>query len=135
GGLVLDGAPQAAQRVDVLDLAARAELGVAAASHRDVAVDAHRAFFHLAVGGADGDEDRPELRDVGASLVDGAQVGLADDLEQRHAGAVVVDERVGGVVDPTAAADVRRLAGVLLEVGPLDAGDLAVRQLEPALGV
>jgi hypothetical protein len=34
-------------------------------------------------------------------------------------------------VDPAATADVGRLAGVLLEVRPLDAGDLAVGQLEP----
>ena len=31
-----------------------------------------------------------------------ADVGPAHDLDQRHAGAVVVDERVVGAVDPTA---------------------------------
>ena len=51
---------------------------------------------------------------------------------QRHAGAVVVDERVVGVVDATAAADVQRLAGVLLEVRALDADARAV-DLEPAV--
>ena len=59
--------------------------------------------------------------DVGPGLLGGADVGAADDLDQRHAGAVVVDERVVGAVDAAAAADVGGLAGVLLDVGPLDA--------------
>ena len=53
---------------------------------------------------------------------------------QRHAGAVVVDERVVGVVDPAAATDVLRLAGVLLEVRARDADARAV-DLEPAVDV
>jgi hypothetical protein len=40
-----------------------------------------------------------------------------------HAGPVVVDEGVQGVVDAPAAAHVGRLAGVLLEVGALDPDD------------
>ena len=46
---------------------------------------------------------------------------LGDDLDQRDAGAVVVDQRVVGAVDPAGgAADVQRLAGVLLHVRALD---------------
>jgi hypothetical protein len=47
---------------------------------------------------------------------------LGHDLDQRDAGPVVVDQRLGRAVDaPGRAADVQRLAGVLLEVHPLDA--------------
>ena len=47
---------------------------------------------------------------------------LGDDLDQRDAGPVVVHERLGRAVDAAGgAADVQRLAGVLLEVHPLDA--------------
>ena len=49
---------------------------------------------------------RAQLLDVALRLLGAADVGPADDLEQRHAGAVVVDERVVGVVDAAAATDV-----------------------------
>ena len=65
-----------------------------------------------------------------------ADVGPADDLDERHAGAVEVDQRGVAAVDAAAgAADVGRLAGVLLEVGPLDADAGAVGQVEPAVDV
>ena len=52
----------------------------------------------------------------------GAGDRLGDDLDQRDAGAVVVDQRILRTVDPSGrAADMQRLAGVLLEVNPLDA--------------
>ena len=120
-GLVLDGPAERAHRVEVLDLAAGAER-LARAVHADVGVDAHRALLHLGVGRADGDEDRPQLVDVLPGLLGAADVGPADDLDERHAGPVEVDQRGVAAVDPAAAAaDVRRLAGVLLEVRPLDA--------------
>ncbi len=54
-------------------------------------------------------------------LLAGAGDRLGDDLDQRDAGAVVVDQRVVGAVDaPGGAADVQRLAGVLLHVRALD---------------
>jgi hypothetical protein len=59
--------------------------------------------------------------------------GSRDDLDERDAGAVVVDERVVGIVDPPAAADVGGLAGVLFDVGALDADARAVGQLEVAV--
>ena len=47
---------------------------------------------------------------------------LGDDLDERDACPVVVDQGVGRSVDATGrAADVERLAGVLLEMDPLDA--------------
>ena len=46
---------------------------------------------------------------------------LGDDLDQRDAGPVVVDQRELRALDPAGgSADVQRLAGVLLHVGPLD---------------
>ena len=54
----------------------------------------------------------------------GARPGdrLGHDLHQRDARTVVVDQRVLGAVDPAGGpADVQRLAGVLLQVDPLDA--------------
>ena len=56
----------------------------------------------------------------GASVL-GAVDRLRDDLDERHAGAVVVDERVLGALDAAGrAADVGELAGVLLHVRALD---------------
>ena len=127
---VFDGTAEAAQRVDVLDLTACTELVITPAADRHVAVDAHRSLFHLAVGRPDRHEDRPQLGDIRAGLVGVADVGPTDDLEQRHTGTVVVDGGIAGVVDPATAAHMGGLAGVLLQVGPLDADHLARGQLE-----
>ncbi len=62
---------------------------------------------------------------------DAADVGPADDLDQRHTGPVEVDQRVAAAVDAsTRSAEVSALAGVLFEVGALDADALAARQVE-----
>ena len=129
--LVVDGPAERAQRVEVLDLAAGAP-GLAGAVDRHVGVDPHRPLLHLGVGHAGGQEDRAQLDGVLLGLLGGAHVGLGHDLDQRDAGAVVVDEAVAGVVDATAAADVVELAGVLLDVGPGDADPQARRQVEVA---
>ena len=134
-GLVVDGPAEAAQRVDVLDLAAGAELRVAHPSDRHVAVDPQGALLHLPVGGADRDEHRPQLVDVGPGVLRRTEIRPADDLEQRDARPVVVDQRVAGVVDPAPTPDVGGLARVLLEVGPFDAHPAPVGQLEPAVDV
>ena len=63
-----------------------------------------------------------------AGLGGAAQVGLGDDLDQRRAAAVEVDQRGAGAVDPARLADVDHLRRVLLEVGAVDA-DVA----EPAV--
>src|SRR5690606_12553386 len=80
-----------AERVDVLDLGAGAELGVALAAHRDVGVAAHRALRHVAVGNAQIKNDRMQLLEVGDCLLGAAQFRLGNDLQQRRAGAVEVD--------------------------------------------
>ena len=70
-------------------------------------------------------------------LLAGTHDRLGDDLDQRDAGAVVVDERVLRTVDAAGrATDVQRLAGVLLHVRALDldAEGLAVHlDVGPAL--
>src|SRR4029079_6938432 len=116
-GLVLDSTPDRPDAVDVLDLAASSTLG-AWRVHADVGVDAHAAFLHLGVGRADSQEDGAQFGDVLPGLLGRADVGAADDLDQRHTGAVEVDQRVVAAVDaPTGATEVRALAGVLLHVG------------------
>ncbi len=131
--LVLDRTADRADRVDVLDLAARPELG-AGQPDADVRVDAHGALLHLGVGRADGDEDRAELADVGLGLVGRPDVGTAHDLDERDAGTVEVDQREVAAVDATAApTDVGRLARVLLQVRAFDADADAAGQVEPAV--
>ena len=49
-----------------------------------------------------------------------AQIRLGDDLDQRRAAAVEVDQRGAGAVDPPGLADVDHLRRVLLEVGAVD---------------
>ena len=82
--------------------------------HRDVDVGAQVALLHVAVAGAEIAQDGPELGDVGLGLLGRAQVRLGDDLHQRHAGAVEIDQGVLRVLV------VDRLAGVLFEMQPLD---------------
>ena len=112
--LVLDRLLDVAVGIDVLDLAARAQR-TAGPAHRDVDVGAQIALLHVAVAGAEVAQDGAQLLHIGRRLLRRAHVGIGDDLHQRGAGAVEVDHgRVGiEVVD--------RLAGVLLQVQPLDA--------------
>ena len=115
-----------AQRVDVLGLGSRAERSVGGRAQGHVGVTAQRALLHPDVGDtqraqqvAQHGRRRPAPpRAPGPGPLD----RLGDDLDQRDAGAVVVEQRVVGPVDPAGRpADVQRLAGVLLHVRPLDA--------------
>jgi hypothetical protein len=107
-------------------------------SQRDVRVAAEVAALHVRVGDLDVAQDRAQGAQVGGGLGGRAQIRLAHDLEQRHAGAVEID--VGRV-----AADHRRivdrLARVLLHVDAVQAyaldRDLAAvldGHVQPALG-
>ena len=60
---------------------------------RHVGVAAERALFQVAVVDADEHQDLAQALQVLLGLGRAAQVGLADDLHQRHAGAVEVDQR------------------------------------------
>ena len=69
------------------------ERGLAHAPHRHVGVAAQRPLLHVAVRGADGDDGRAQQGQEPARLRGVAEVRLGDDLEQRGAGAVEVDDR------------------------------------------
>ena len=123
--LILDRLRNEAEAVDVLDLAARAQIAevarllelviVSGPADRHVYVGPQIALLHVPVAGAQIDQDGPDLLHIGHRLVRRAQVGTRDDLHQRRAGPVQVDVAFGRrqVVD--------QLARILLQVQPLDA--------------
>ena len=113
--------------VHVLELGLHAELGRPAAAQADVAVAAHGALLHRAVGDADGEEDLAQLLHEQARFLGRAQVGLSDEFDERRTRAVVVDEGMRGARDAALiAADVDHLARVFLHV---DARDAHVRRV------
>ena len=121
--LVVDRAADEAHRVQVLDLGAGAERRARPAD-RDVGIAAQRALLHVAIAGAEVAEDRAQLAHVEDRLLGRAQVGLGDDLHQRHARAVEVDQR------RIRALIVQALAGVHLDVQARDADPDAAAVLE-----
>ncbi len=124
-GLVVDGLGDEAERVDVLDLAARAQMAevagglvfgvLALAADRDVDVGAQIALLHVAVAGPEIDQDGSDLLDVSHGFFRGTDVRTRHDLHQGRAGAVQVDIALGRrqVVD--------QLARVLFQMQALDA--------------
>ena len=120
------------ERVEVLHLAARAELLRATTTQRDVAVAAHGARLHGAIGDADGEEDLAQLLHEEARLLGATQVRLGHKLDKRRTATVVVDERVVCTADAAlGAADMHHLGGVLLHV---DARDADMRGVGAILG-
>ena len=122
--------------VHVLQLGLRAVALLPGLAHGDVGVAAERALLHLGVGDAELDDRLAQELEEAARLLARADVRLGDDLHERRAAAVEVDERGLGSVDaPGRAADVDGLGGVLLEVRA-DDPDLTVavrpRHDEPA---
>ena len=113
----------APQRVHVLGLGADAPR-LTRGIERSVDVAPQRPLLHAHVAHIERAQDLAQLGDIGPRYLGRARSGaghrLGDDLDQRDAGTVVVDERVIGAVDAPALTDVRVLAGVLLEVHPLD---------------
>ena len=112
--LVLERQLHVAKRVHVLQLGAGAELVLAPGSQADVGVAAEAALLHVAVADVEVTDDGVQFFQVGGGLGGRAQVRLADDLQERRAGAVQVH------VTHRFALVVHELAGVLLHV---DAGD------------
>ena len=126
---------QALKRVEVLELGLGAQLGLAAAAQRHVAVAAHGTLLHGAVRNAQRHKDATELLHKQASLLGRAQVGLGDELDQRRAAAVVVDERLGrGGNAALGATHVDHLGGVLLHVDAQDADGHRVGTVLATLG-
>ena len=106
-----------AERVHVLDLAARPKLRRAGGANRDVGIHAQRSLLHLGIGDPELDDRLPQELEETACFRRGMDVGSGDDLHERSADAVEVDERVLRAADPPGAtADVDRLRRVLLEV-------------------
>ena len=85
---------QEPQRVEVFDLGLGAQLRLARAAHRYVRVAAQIAFLHVAVAHADVLQRAAQEVDVVVGLPARTEIRLADDLEQRRAGAVEVDIRL-----------------------------------------
>ena len=119
-GLALDlrvDAPlEEAERVHVLELGLGAQLGAAGRADGDVGVAAQRALLHVHVAHAELAQRHAQQVEPLARLLGGAQVGLGDDLGQRRAAAVVVDDRRVGAVDAARLPQVHELGRVLLEV-------------------
>src|SRR3954466_4116592 len=115
--LVLERALNVPKRVQVLDLRLDAKW-LPAAPHRYVGIAPEAAFFHVAVGHTRRDENRAHPAEVLSRLRRRTHVGMADDLDERHAAAIEIERRrpirVGQAV-------VKRLSRVLLEVNPDDA--------------
>ena len=109
-GFDLDGFLDEPERVQVLELRASAELGLAASAYRHVGVATERAFLHVAVADLEVADERVNLAHVGAGFGRRAQIGRGHDLEQARAGAIQVDARHAREVL------VQRLAGVFLEM-------------------
>ena len=126
---------QALKRVEVLELGLGAQLGLAAAAQRHVAVAAHGTLLHGAVRNAQRHKDATELLHKQASLLGRAQVGLGDELNQRRAAAVVVDERLGRGGNATlGATHVNHLGGILLHMDTQDADRHRVGTVLATLG-
>ena len=112
--LVLQRQLHVAERVHVLQLGAGAELVLPLGPQADVGVAAEAALLHVAVADVEIADNGVQFPQVGGRLRGRAQVRLADDLQERRAGAVEVH------VAHRFALVVHQLAGVLLHV---DAGD------------
>ncbi len=122
--LAVDRLLDEAERVDVLDLAARPVLNLAFWTNRHVAVATQRAFGHVAVADAEVANQRVHGLDVGDGFFGRTHVRLGNDFQQRRTGAVQIDAGHAAVVF------VQALAGVFFKVGAghADALDGAVFQ-------
>ena len=108
---------QALKRVEVLELGLGAQLGLAAAAQRHVAVATHGTLLHGAIRNAQCYKDATELFHKQTRFLGRAQIGLGDELDERRAAPVVVDERLSRGGDAAlGATHVDHLGGVFLHV-------------------
>ena len=97
---------------------------LAALAHGDVDIGAQRPLLHLGVRDPELDDRLPQETQEAVGLVGRAEVRVGDDLDERRAAAVEVDEaRRGADRAAGRAAGVHRLRGVLFEMHPHDADD------------
>ena len=92
--LILRSADKRAEAVEVFDLGARAELITSNGAHRNVCLKPQYTFFHVAGVHAEITQDRADFRGVIERGFNGANIGLGDDLKQRHACAIEIDQRI-----------------------------------------
>ena len=118
--LVGDGVLQRPQRVHVLHLGAGPVAGRPDGTDRHVGVESHRPGLQPGIGHSQPADHPLQFGGIGPRLLRAAQVGLGHHLDQRHPGAVEVDQRAGGVVDAPPLGAVQALPGVLLHVDPGD---------------
>ncbi len=116
--LVLERLLQKPERVQILHLRFRPERRRAGGPHRYVRVAAEAALFHVAVVDAEPYENRPKTGEEPGGIGRRAQIRLGDDLDERHAAAVVVDVRLAPRVRKSL---VQGLAGIFLHVHARDA--------------
>ena len=133
-GLVLNGALETAQRVQVLDFAPCAKGGVGLAN-RHVGVNAKRSLFHASIRRTNRNQNRAQFSDVVARLLRGTNVGTRNNLHERNTRSVVVHEGTVRSMDATRRPEVGRLAGVFFHMGPLDGDAESVGQRQVAVGV
>ena len=123
--LVADRDLDALEGVDVLGLGPGAELLLPDRTQGHVGVAAQRTLVHPDVGNVQCAQKVPQRGHIGAGDLGGPLPrtldGLGDDLDQRHPGAVHVQQRGGGTVDAAGVAThMGQLAGVLLHVRAFD---------------
>ena len=98
----------------------------------DVRIAAQAALLHLAIGDFQIAKQQADLLEICLRLLRAAHLGLADDLQQRRAGTIQIDQAILAA----ALLVVHHLAGVLLEMDANDANPFrSVRggDLEPAI--
>ncbi len=105
------------ERVHVLDLDPGPERFRAARPEGHVGLDPHLAPFHVGVGGTDRAEQQLELLGVAPRLLGGPDLRFGDDLHERGARPVEVDE---ADLAPVRIHPVDELGRVLLQVCPGD---------------
>ena len=123
--LRLESALYEAKAVQVLQLRLRAQGFFTGLADRYVGVAAQRTFLHVHVR-------HPDLSHRGAKKLEEflclrrrAQIGLGDDLDERGAAAVEVDDRLAGPMDPSGLPDVDELGRVFLQVHPPNPNSVA----------
>ena len=115
--------------VHVLELGFGAQLSRATATQGNVAVATQRAFFHRAVGNANGQINLAKLLHKQTGFFGRTKIGLSYQLDKGRTCTVIVNQRMGSTGNTTfAAADVDHLARILFHMDTLNAhmGNVAV---------
>ena len=131
--LILQSAVDGAEAVHVFDLYLDAEPVAAPGADADIGVAAEAPLLHVAGGYADVLEDGAQGDEVLTRLLGRTQVRLSDDLHERNAGAVDVQQAVG-IAGGVGA--VKQLGYVLFQVDAGYTGALVIAvhgDLHPAI--